>query len=166
MGEEDGVSRRIEKDSLGEVTVPEAALYGAQTQRAVENFPISGECPHPDFVWATVLVKKAAALANVRTGRLESSLGTAIVSAADEILIGGRWLDQFVVDRLQAGAGTSHNMNANEVLANRANELLGGERGVYSPVHPNDHVNMSMSSNDSVPAMVRLAVLRGWERAR
>ncbi len=160
------MSRRIEKDSLGEVAVPQEALYGAQTQRAVENFPISGEGPHPDLVWATVLVKKAAALANVRTGRLESSLGTAIVSAADEILIGSRWLDQFVVDRLQAGAGTSHNMNANEVLANRANELLGGERGTYSPIHPNDHVNMSMSSNDSVPAMVRLAVLRGWERAR
>lgn len=157
---------RMEHDSLGEVGVPDGALYGAQTQRAVENFPISGEGPHPDFVWATVLVKKAAAMANMRTGRLEPRLGEAIVAAADEVLVGGAWVDQFVVDRFQAGAGTSHNMNANEVLANRANELLGGHRGDYRPVHPNDHVNMSQSSNDAVPAMVRLALLRGWERLR
>ncbi len=157
---------RVERDSLGEVIVPEDALYGAQTQRAVENFPVSGQGPHPDFVWATIVVKKAAALANMRTGRLEEESGRAIVAAADEMLTGGLWLDQFVVDRLQAGAGTSHNMNANEVLANRANELLGGVRGDYRPVHPNDHVNMSMSSNDAVPAMVRLAVLLGWERLR
>ncbi|MHB0979755.1 MAG: aspartate ammonia-lyase [Thermoleophilia bacterium] len=160
------MEERIEKDSLGEVRVPEEALYGAQTQRAVENFPVSGVMPHPDFVWATVLVKKAGALANMATGRLDPTIGRAIVAAADEILVEGRWLDQFVVDRLQAGAGTSHNMNANEVLANRANELLGGRRGEYRPVGPNDHVNMSMSSNDAVPAMVRLAVLRGWERLR
>ena len=155
---------RSEHDSLGPVEVPAAALYGAQTQRAVVNFPISGQGPHPDFVWATVLVKKAAARANVETGRLRRELGEAIVAAADEILAEGRWLDQFVVDRLQAGAGTSHNMNANEVLANRANELFGAARGEYRPVHPNDHVNMSMSSNDAVPAMVRLATLRGWHR--
>lgn len=157
---------RVERDSLGEVVVPEEALYGAQTQRAVENFPVSGQGPHPDFVWATIVVKKAAALANMRTGRLREEFGRAIAAAADEILVEGRWLDQFVVDRLQAGAGTSHNMNANEVLANRANELLGGARGDYRPVHPNDHVNMSMSSNDAVPAMVRLAALRGWDRLR
>jgi aspartate ammonia-lyase len=157
---------RMEHDSLGDVEVPDDALYGAQTQRAVENFPISGEGPHPDFVWATVLVKKAAAMANMRTGRLEPSLGEAIVAATDEVLVGGAWVDQFVVDRFQAGAGTSHNMNANEVLANRANELLGGHRGDYRPVHPNDHVNMAQSSNDAVPAMVRLALLRGWERLR
>lgn len=157
---------RVEHDSLGEVAVPDDALYGAQTQRAVENFPISGEGPHPDFVWATVLVKKAAAMANMRTGRLEPRLGEAIVAVADEILVDGAWVDQFVVDRFQAGAGTSHNMNANEVLANRANELLGGRRGDYRPVHPNDHVNMSQSSNDAVPGMVRLAVLRGWDRLR
>jgi aspartate ammonia-lyase len=160
------VATRIERDSLGDVEVPQDALYGAQTQRALINFPVSGEGPHPDFVWATVTVKKAAALTNMRTGRLSKDRGEAIVAAADEILVEGRWLDQFVVDRLQAGAGTSHNMNANEVLANRANELLGGKRGDYRPVHPNDHVNMSMSSNDSVPAMVRLAALRGWERLR
>lgn len=157
---------RWEHDSLGDVAVPETALYGAQTQRAVENFPISGQGPHPDFVWATVVVKKAAAMANMGGGRLESCLGGAITAAADEILTDGKWLDQFVVDRFQAGAGTSHNMNANEVLANRANELLGGRRGEYRPVHPNDHVNMSQSSNDAVPTMVRLAILRGWERLR
>jgi len=140
---------RRERDTLGEVEVPAGALYGAQTQRAVENYPISGQLPHPDFVWAAALVKKGAALANMRTGRLEHRLGDAIVSAADEVLT-GRWQEQFVVDRFQAGAGTSHNMNANEVLANRANELLGGARGEYRPV-----------PNDAVPAMVRLAALRG-----
>jgi aspartate ammonia-lyase len=160
------VSGRVESDSLGELEVPEEALYGIQTKRAQENFSISGEGPHPDFVWATVLVKKAAAMANMRTGRLHQTLGEAIVRAADEILVEGRWLDQFVVDRFQAGAGTSHNMNANEVLANRANELLGGARGEYTPVHPNDHVNMAQSSNDSIPAMTRLATLRGYERLR
>ena len=158
------MSTRTEHDSLGPVEVPEDALYGAQTQRAIENFPVSGQRPHPDFVWAAVLVKKAAALANMRTGQLDPALGRAIVRAADEVLVEGRWWDQFVVDRFQAGAGTSHNMNANEVLANRANELLGGERGTYVPVHPNDHVNMAQSSNDAVPTMVRLAALRGWER--
>ncbi len=155
---------RVEHDSLGDVEVPAEALYGAQTQRALDNFPISGRGPHPDFLWATIIVKKAAALANMRTGRLDDRLGKAIVAAADEILHQGLWHDQFVVDRFQAGAGTSHNMNANEVLANRANELLGGIRGQYSPVHPNDHVNMSQSSNDAIPAMVRLAALLGWER--
>ncbi|GAB4255977.1 MAG: aspartate ammonia-lyase [Thermoleophilia bacterium] len=155
---------RTEQDSLGRLEVPEEALYGIQTQRATQNFPVSGRGPHADFVWAGVLVKKAAALANTATGRLERRLAEAIVRAADEVLEGGLWLDQFVVDRFQAGAGTSHNMNLNEVLANRANELLGERRGEYSPVHPNDHVNMAQSSNDSVPEMVRLALLRGWER--
>ena len=120
------MSTRTEHDSLGPVEVPADALYGAQTQRAVENFAVSGQRPHADFVWAAVLVKKAAALANIRTGQLDPVLGQAIVRAADEVLVEGRWWDQFVVDRFQAGAGTSHNMNANEVLANRANELLGG----------------------------------------
>jgi aspartate ammonia-lyase len=160
------LSTRVERDSLGEVEVPEEALYGIQTRRAVENFPVSGEGPHPDLIWATVLVKRAAAQANMRTGRLDARLGEAIVRAADEVLVEGRWLDQFVIDRFQAGAGTSHNMNVNEVLANRANEILGGRRGAYSPVHPNDHVNMAQSSNDVVPAMVRLAALRGYGRLR
>src|ERR671915_2190365 len=139
---------RIEKDTLGEVRVPADALYGAQTQRAVENFPISGFPPQPDYVWGMVMVKKAAALTNVETGRLDESIGNAIVRAADEALAGD--LDQhFVIDPWQAGAGTSHNMNANEVLANRASELLGGARGESRRVHPNDHVNLAQSSNDA-----------------
>ena len=157
---------RVERDSLGPLEVPMAALYGIQTQRALDNFPISGQGPHSALIWATVIVKKAAALANSRSGNLEEDLAGAICAAADEILDQGRWLDQFVVDRFQAGAGTSHNMNANELLANRANELMGGERGTYRPVHPNDHVNMSQSSNDAFPTMTRLAVLRAWQRTR
>ncbi|HEU5437681.1 MAG TPA: aspartate ammonia-lyase [Ktedonobacterales bacterium] len=149
---------RVEKDSLGEVRVPAGALYGAQTQRAVENFPISGMHAHPAMIEATVLVKKAAALSNMETGRLDRRVGEAIVRAADEVLA-GQWRDQFVVDVYQAGAGTSHNMNANEVLANRATELLGGTRGNYSMVSPNDHVNMAQSTNDTFPTAMRVAAL-------
>ncbi len=149
---------RIERDTLGEVNVPESAYYGAQTQRAIENFPISGlRAPEP-LVTATVLVKKAAAEANVRLGRLSRRVGRAIVQAADEILAGGL-REHFVVDVYQAGAGTSHNMNANEVIANRAAELLGGARGDVSLVHPNDHVNMGQSTNDVFPTATRLALL-------
>ncbi|HEV2237382.1 MAG TPA: aspartate ammonia-lyase [Ktedonobacterales bacterium] len=151
---------RIEHDSLGEVRVPVAALWGAQTQRAVENYPISGLRAHPWLIQATVLVKKAAALANQETGRLDAHLAEAIAAAADEVLA-GQWRDQFVVDVYQAGAGTSHNMNANEVLANRANERLGGARGAYQPVHPNDHVNMAQSTNDTFPTAMRVATLLG-----
>ncbi len=151
---------RVEVDPLGPKEVPEEALYGIQTQRAVENFPISGLKPHPDMVRATVLIKKAAALTNMETGRLDPALGRAIIAAADEVLA-GQWFDQFVVDPFQAGAGTSHNMNANEVLANRANELLGSKRGVYKPVHPNDHVNMAQSTNDVFPSAMKLAALMG-----
>jgi aspartate ammonia-lyase len=147
---------RIEKDPLGELAVPTSALYGVQTLRAVQNFPISGLKPLPAFVEATVRIKKAAALTHRETGRLDPKLADAIVAAADEILAGGH-RDQFVVDVYQAGAGTSHNMNANEVLANRANELLGGKRGEYKPVHPNDHVNMAQSTNDVIPTAIRLA---------
>jgi aspartate ammonia-lyase len=150
---------RIEKDTLGEVRVPANALYGAQTQRAVENFPISGLPPQPDYVWGMVMIKKAAALANMQTGRLDRTIGQAIVDAADEGLA-GKLDDHFVVDPWQAGAGTSHNMNANEVLANRASELLGGQRGADRRVHPNDHVNMAQSSNDTNPTAVRLGALR------
>jgi aspartate ammonia-lyase len=150
---------RIERDTLGEVKVPAAALYGAQTQRAVDNFPISGMPPQPDYVWAMVTIKKAAALANMDTGRLDSTIGEAIVRAADEVL-DGKWDDHFVIDPWQAGAGTSHNMNVNEVLANRASELLGGTRGADRRVHPNDDVNMAQSSNDTNPTAVRLAALR------
>ncbi len=154
-------STRIEKDPLGEVAVPADALYGVQTVRAMQNFPISGLRPLPVFVTATVWIKKAAALTHRKTGRLEPRLADAIIRAADEVLA-GRHADQFVVDVYQAGAGTSHNMNVNEVLANRANELLGGQRGTYTPVHPNDHVNMAQSTNDVIPTAIRLAVLALW----
>ncbi len=153
------MATRIERDPLGELEVDETALYGVQTQRAVQNFPISGLLPHDAFVWATVLVKKAAAVAHVRTGRLERALADPIIQAADEVL-NGQHREQFVVDVFQAGAGTSHNMNANELLANRANELLGRPRGSYDPVHPNDHVNMAQSTNDVIPTAIALAALR------
>ena len=152
------MASRIEIDPLGELAVPSEALWGIQTERARANFPISGIGPHPAFVRATVLIKKAAAQVHVDSGRLEPELGQAISAAADEILA-GRHLDQFVVDAFQAGAGTSHNMNANEVLANRANELLGSTRGAYRPVHPNDHVNMAQSTNDLIPTAIALAAL-------
>jgi aspartate ammonia-lyase len=149
---------RIERDPLGEHPVPADAYYGIQTARAVENFPISGLRASPDLVTATILVKKAAAQANMSLGRLDTRIGGAITRAADEIL-GGALRDQFVVDVYQAGAGTSHNMNANEVLANRASELMGGARGEYRLVHPNDHVNMSQSTNDVYPTATRVALL-------
>jgi len=151
---------RTERDPLGELNVPSDAYYGVQTARAVENFPISGLRAHPDLVTGTILVKKAAAETNATLGRLDSAIADAIVRAADEIL-GGALRDQFVVDVYQAGAGTSHNMNANEVLANRAAELLGEPRGVYARVHPNDHVNMGQSTNDVFPTSTRLALLLG-----
>src|SRR5919205_3062605 len=149
---------RIEKDPLGELSVPASALYGVQTVRATQTFPISGLRPLRPFVTATVWIKKAAALTHRETGRLDAKLAHAIVRAADEVL-NGQHLDNFVVDVYQAGAGTSHNMNVNEVLANRANELLGGRRGEYKPVHPNDHVNMAQSTNDTIPTSIRLACL-------
>jgi len=153
---------RTERDPLGELAVPADAYYGIQTTRAIENFPISGlRAPEP-LVTATVLVKKAAAHANVTLGRLDRAIGSAIMEAADEVLK-GRLRDQFVVDVYQAGAGTSHNMNTNEVLANRAAEILGGARGDYTLVHPNDHVNMSQSTNDVFPTATRLALLLGHQ---
>ena len=149
---------RIERDSLGERELPANVYYGIQTARAIENFPISGWKPYPSLVTATIQIKKAAARANAALGSLDTRIATAIESAADEVLA-GKLRDQFVVDPFQAGAGTSHNMNANEVLANRAIELLGGERGDYSIVHPNDHVNMAQSTNDVFPTAMRLAAL-------
>src|ERR671921_1592018 len=149
---------RIERDPLGELPVPASALYGVQTLRATQNFPISGLRPLEPFVTAQVWIKKAAALTHRETGRLEARLADAIVRAADEVLA-GQHREHFVVDPYQAGAGTSHNMNVNEVLANRANELLGGTRGTYTPVHPNDHVNMAQSTNDTIPTNIRLASL-------
>ena len=149
---------RTEKDPLGPKQVPADAMYGVQTMRARENFPISGLRPLWPFVVAQVWIKKAAALTHKETGRLDARLADAIVRAADEVLA-GQHTEQFVVDPYQAGAGTSHNMNVNEVLANRANELLGGQRGTYTPVHPNDHVNMAQSTNDTIPTNIRLAAL-------
>jgi fumarate hydratase class II/aspartate ammonia-lyase len=155
---------RVEKDTLGEVRVPAGALWGAQTARAVANFPISGIHAPRAFVEATVRVKLAAARANARLGLLPRSKARAIEQAAREVL-DGRHRDQFVVDVYQAGAGTSHNMNANEVLANRAAEILGGRRGEGGPVHPNDDVNMAQSTNDVVPTAIRLAALELAPRA-
>jgi aspartate ammonia-lyase len=149
---------RIERDPLGEKAVPAGALYGIQTLRAAENFPISGLRPLPALVDAVIWIKRSAALVHKQTGRLDTRLADAIVRAADEILA-GQHRDQFIVDVYQAGAGTSHNMNCNEVLANRANEILGAARGAYQPVHPNDHVNMAQSTNDVIPTAMRLATL-------
>src|SRR5690348_1003081 len=149
---------RIERDPLGELPVPADALYGIQTERARRNFPISQLTPLAPFVDAVIRIKKAAALTHRETKRLDSKLADAIIRAADEVLA-GQHRDQFVVDPYQAGAGTSHNMNCNEVLANRANELLGSSRGSYQPVHPNDHVNMAQSTNDVIPTAMRLAAL-------
>ncbi len=149
---------RPERDPLGTLDVPAHALYGVQTLRAVQNFPISGLRPLEPFVVAQVWIKKAAALTHRTTGRLDAQRADAIVAAADEVLRGDH-REHFVVDPYQAGAGTSHNMNVNEVLANRANELLGGARGSYTPVHPNDHVNMAQSTNDTIPTNIRLAAL-------
>jgi aspartate ammonia-lyase len=149
---------RIEKDPLGELSVPADALYGVQTLRAVQNFPISGLKPMPAFVDAVVRIKRAAAITHKETGRLEARLADAIIAAADEVLA-GKHREDFVVDPYQAGAGTSHNMNINEVLANRANEILGAKRGEYKPIHPNDHVNMAQSTNDVIPTSIRLGAV-------
>ncbi len=149
---------RIERDPLGEVRVPGDAYYGVQTQRAVENFPISGLKAPDELVAATVHIKRAMALANAALGRLDRDIAKAIVQAANEVLAGAL-RDQFVIDVYQAGAGTSHNMNTNEVLANRAAEILGGTRGTYDRVHPNDHVNMGQSTNDVFPTATRISLL-------
>ena len=159
---------RKEKDSLGELNVPASALYGVQTQRAVENFPISGLRPWRAFIWSIAAVKRAAALVNFELGLFNDreidgkhftakQFAESIAQAAAEVM-DGKWDDQFVVDPFQAGAGTSHNMNANEVIANRATQILGGELGKYY-VHPNDHVNMAQSTNDVIPTSIRLGAL-------
>ena len=149
---------RVEKDALGEKLVPEDAYYGIQTLRAAENFPVSGIMPKPVFITATAMVKKAAAAVNVELGLLERRRGAAIIKAAGEVVPGMHHGD-FFVDVYQAGAGTSHNMNANEVIANRAIEILGGVKGSYKTVHPNDHVNMGQSTNDTMPTALRVACL-------
>lgn len=147
---------RTERDTLGEVKVPRRSYYGAQTQRAVENFPVSGLRLQPVFIRAQALVKRAAAKANMAAGRLDAKIGEALIQAAGEV-IAGKLADQFVVDVFQAGAGTSQNMNMNEVLANRAIEILGGERGDYTTVHPNDHANMAQSTNDTIPTAIHIS---------
>ena len=154
---------RRELDSLGEKEVPAEAYYGIQTQRALENFPVSGIREHPDFIRAYVMIKKAAALANMEVGFLDPRIGEPIVQACDEVLEGAL-LDQFVVDVFQAGAGTSFNMNVNEVLANRALEIIGRPRGDYKTIGPNDHVNMAQSTNDTFPTAMHLSTLMGLEK--
>ncbi|MGH7197599.1 MAG: aspartate ammonia-lyase [Candidatus Omnitrophota bacterium] len=149
---------RAEKDSLGTLDIPEEVYYGIQTHRAVHNFPVSGLKAHPRFIDAYLYVKKAAAIANRKEGVLSSEMADALVKACDEIL-GGKLRDQFPVDVFQMGAGTAFNMNLNEVLANRANELLGSKKGSYSPVHPNDHANRGQSTNDTFPTAVRIGLL-------
>src|SRR5688572_22830390 len=151
---------RTEKDTLGEVQVPDNALYGAQTQRAVENYPISGLREHPTFIRAFILLKRSAAVTNLELGALDDERANAIIAACDRIVgdfNGHR--KHFVVDVFQAGAGTSFNMNCNEVIANLANLSLGGTLGNYTPVHPNDHVNMAQSTNDVFPTAIRIATL-------
>ena len=149
---------RIEKDSMGDLEVPAEAYYGVQTQRAVINFPISGWKTHPDLILATVHIKKAAALANMALKQIDPKKGNAIVQSCDEMLA-GKYNDHVVVDVFQAGAGTLYHMNINEILANRAIEILGGKRGDYKVVSPNDDVNFGQSTNDVIPTTMRLAVL-------
>lgn len=150
---------RIEHDLLGEREIGEACYYGIHTLRALENFPLTGRPIHPELVKALVTVKKAAAITNESIGLLDKGISAAIIIACDEVLAGGL-RDQFVVDCLQGGAGTSANMNVNEVLANRAIEILGGCKGDYTIVSPLDHVNLSQSTNDVFPTAVRVAAIR------
>ncbi|WP_182007362.1 aspartate ammonia-lyase [Priestia aryabhattai] len=154
---------RIEKDFLGTKEVPTYAYYGIQTLRAVENFPITGYQIHPELIKALGIVKKAAALANMDVKRLYEGLGSVIVKAADEV-IEGKKDDYFIVDPIQGGAGTSINMNTNEVIANRALELLGHPKGSYSELSPNSHVNMSQSTNDVFPTAIHIATLNLLEK--
>ncbi len=159
------MTTRTEKDSLGERQVPADAYYGIQTQRAVDNFPVSGLRAHPHLIEAYTIIKKAAALVHRDLGVLDAERAGAIEQAADEVLAGGL-RDQFVVDVFQAGAGVSFHMNVNEVLANRALETLGADRGEYGRLHPNDHVNMSQSTNDTFPTAMHLATLLVWRDLR
>lgn len=152
------MSTRVERDSLGDAEIPEEAYYGVQTSRAVKNFPISGRKAYPVFIESYVCIKKAAAMSNSQLKVLDRKKAAAIIKAADEVL-SGQHREHFVVDVFQAGAGTSQNMNTNEVLANRAIEILGGEKGDYSLIHPNDHVNMGQSTNDTFPTAMRLSCL-------
>ena len=155
---------RIEKDSMGEKNIPDHVYYGIQTLRAIENFPISGLKPLPIYIDACILIKKAAAIANGELGCISPELSRAIIQATDEVL-SGKLRDQFVVDVYQAGAGTSHHMNINEVLANRALEILGESKGNYKIVNPNDHVNYGQSTNDVIPTAIRIGGLLALEKS-
>ena len=150
---------RVEKDSIGAKDVPENVYYGVQSLRAAENFHITGLTMHPEFINSLAYIKKAAAITNCEAGLLDKKIAAAIVKACDEI-IDGRLHDYFIVDPIQGGAGTSMNMNANEVIANRAIDILGGTKGDYSLVHPNDHVNYSQSTNDVIPTAGKMTALR------
>jgi len=150
---------RTEKDSLGTRLVPAAAYYGIETVRALENFPVSGLGFHPDFIWALAAIKKACALSNRSLGRLDSRRARAIIKACDEVM-DGKHDGEFVTDALQSGAGVSVHMNTNEVITNRALEILGRKRGDHSYLHSHDHVNMGQSTNDVIPTALRLAALK------
>lgn len=152
------MANRIEKDSMGTMEVPEDAYYGVQTARAILNFPISGQKAHPEFIRAVALIKVAAAKTNLQLGYLDEQKAKAIIEVATQVAA-GEFNDQIVVDVFQAGAGTSFHMNINEVIANRACELLGGKKGDHKLVSPNDHVNMGQSTNDVIPTSMRLAAL-------
>lgn len=154
---------RIERDFLGEREIPVDAYYGIQTLRAVENFPITGYMIHPELIRALGIVKKAATLANMEVGLLDAKIGEPIVQAAQEV-IEGKLNTYFIVDPIQGGAGTSINMNANEVIANRALELIGCQKGDYKTISPNSHVNMSQSTNDAFPTAIHLSVLSLLEK--
>lgn len=158
------MSFRLESDSIGTKEINSNAYYGVQTLRAVENFPITGQKVHPEFINSLAAIKKAAAIVNCKVGVLNKNISEAISISCDEIL-NGKLHDQFITDPIQGGAGTSFNMNANEVIANRAIELLNGEKGNYSIVHPNDHVNMAQSTNDVIPTAGKLTAIKLLKKA-
>lgn len=156
---------RLESDSIGSHQVPKDAYYGVQSMRAQENFPITGHRLHPAFIKSLAYMKKGSALTNGKFDQVDQKIVDAMVQACDEI-IAGQWHDQFIVDPIQGGAGTSMNMNANEVIANRAIEILGGEKGDYSIVHPNDHVNYGQSTNDVIPSAGKLTIIHLYQGLR
>ena len=160
-----GTESRLEKDSIGSKEIPESVYYGVQSLRAAENFHITGLSMHPEIINSLAQIKKAAAITNCEVGLLDKKRADAIVQACDEIA-GGALHEEFIVDPIQGGAGTSINMNANEVIANRAIEILGGRKGDYSIVHPNDHVNCGQSTNDVIPTAGKMTSLKLLKHAR
>src|SRR5574342_347903 len=152
------VKFRTDKDSLGEVKIPEDAYYGAFTSRAIQQYHVTGHRSHLYLIMAFVMIKRSAAVANIQTNTIDKKLGNAIIRACDAIL-SGKFLDQFVIEEINSGAGTAFNMNVNEVLANIALEIMGHKKGNYDILHPNDHVNMSQSSNDTFPTAMHVSIL-------